>query len=331
MDAMLHGPSGQVTLGTAVLTIGRAPDNVIVLNDVKASGHHAEIRPTAQGYVVVDLGSTNGTFLNGAQLMPQVPRELKSFDVIGIGDTSYTYQVSGTASVEPTVYAKPPQGNIPAYPPTVAAQPPTFYGGGSPPPPPQQEFQVYESAPVPLPYAPVPGQPAYPPAGVANYGQQQPGTPGAYPGYMPPPQGVPAYPGVPAQPGRQNRRNLYIGGAVAVALVVGIILYVVLSAASPSKTMSAFCNGLVNHDYQAAYDTLSANQKSKGTEATFAEEISASGLNGCSYSNVTQSGSTATADTVLSYAGGRTKTFKATLVNESGGWKINDLQDENTQ
>jgi FHA domain len=59
--AMLTGPSGQINLGSAQLTIGRAPDNQHVVNDSQLSGHHAIIRPEGQGYTITDLASTNGT------------------------------------------------------------------------------------------------------------------------------------------------------------------------------------------------------------------------------------------------------------------------------
>lgn len=48
-------------LGEYVLTIGRQADSAIVLADTNASRRHAEIRPGGDGFVIVDLGSTNGT------------------------------------------------------------------------------------------------------------------------------------------------------------------------------------------------------------------------------------------------------------------------------
>jgi hypothetical protein len=319
MEAVLNGPSGQVMLGSAVLTFGRLPDNTIVMTDVKASGHHAEVRPTAQGYMVVDLGSTNGTFVNGMQLTPHVPQELKTFDVIRIGDVSYTYQISGASGVAPTIYASPAQGSSPGYQPTVVAPPATAYGGYVP----QQDYQAYEAGSASVPYAPTPQNPyPSPPPPVYDYGQQPAGAPG----YMAQPQGVPNYGAAPAPARTQNKRNLYIGGGVLAAVVVGVILFVVLSASSPSKTLGTFCDALSKRDYQTAYDTLSANQKSKGSEASFAQNLGSVTISVCSSSNVQQNGSTATADLVLGSSLGITQTYKATLVNENGAWKIDNLQ-----
>src|SRR5689334_7374127 len=56
------------TLGAAAIRIGRAGAD-LVLNDKKVSGIHAEIRLEADGYRLRDLGSTNGTWLNGTRIV----------------------------------------------------------------------------------------------------------------------------------------------------------------------------------------------------------------------------------------------------------------------
>ena len=48
------------------VSVGRQHDCTIVLADPNVSRHHAEVRPSGDGFVVVDLGSTNGTKVNGA-------------------------------------------------------------------------------------------------------------------------------------------------------------------------------------------------------------------------------------------------------------------------
>ena len=53
-------------LGEEVITIGRAPDNMIHLEDASVSGRHAELKATDQTYQLRDLGATNGTFVNGS-------------------------------------------------------------------------------------------------------------------------------------------------------------------------------------------------------------------------------------------------------------------------
>jgi hypothetical protein len=58
--------SGPVTheLTEESITIGRAPDNMIVLEDASVSGHHAQLQRSGDVYRIKDLGSTNGTRVN---------------------------------------------------------------------------------------------------------------------------------------------------------------------------------------------------------------------------------------------------------------------------
>ena len=96
MEAMLVSPTGRIVLGTAGLTIGRGHDNQLVVNDARASTHHAAIRLIGDGqhYSITDLGSTNGTFVNERKLEPHIPCILNLGDVIRTGDRRFTYEVS---------------------------------------------------------------------------------------------------------------------------------------------------------------------------------------------------------------------------------------------
>jgi pSer/pThr/pTyr-binding forkhead associated (FHA) protein len=77
--------------GPVPLTIGRAEDNAISLaGDEFASGHHARIESQRDGVWVLDLGSTNGTFVNGARLDGR--RLLREGDVVQIGDTELRFE-----------------------------------------------------------------------------------------------------------------------------------------------------------------------------------------------------------------------------------------------
>ncbi len=57
-----------IPLSGSDVTIGRAPDSTLVLNDPYTSGRHARLYPHDGHWVVEDLGSTNGTWLDGARV-----------------------------------------------------------------------------------------------------------------------------------------------------------------------------------------------------------------------------------------------------------------------
>lgn len=73
-------------LSARVTTIGRASGQSIVLDDGKASRRHAEVRASSSGLVLVDVGSRNGTRLNGAPIVAATA--ITSGDVIAIGSTT---------------------------------------------------------------------------------------------------------------------------------------------------------------------------------------------------------------------------------------------------
>lgn len=75
-------------IGTATtgISIGRDADNIIVItDDAFISSHHARITPTGGTVVVEDLGSKNGTYLNGARLSSR--RTLSIGDRVQLGYT----------------------------------------------------------------------------------------------------------------------------------------------------------------------------------------------------------------------------------------------------
>ncbi len=74
-----------------MITIGKANDNEYVVNDPSVSRHHARLTYEKEGHwILEDLGSTNGTFVNGIQI---ARKQVTSKDVIKLGD-SYVFNLA---------------------------------------------------------------------------------------------------------------------------------------------------------------------------------------------------------------------------------------------
>lgn len=95
-------PSQEYPLPQHTVTIGREPINDIVMNDPEVSRRHTRISFRDEGYVIEDLGSTNGTFVNGRRLVGATP--LHHGDIIDLGDSiSFTFHDPGSAGMGATV------------------------------------------------------------------------------------------------------------------------------------------------------------------------------------------------------------------------------------
>lgn len=90
--SMPHGSGRLVEFDGTELTIGRAPDNDLVLADGRVSRHHARIAGRRGTIVYVDLGSTNGSRVNGVQVNELV---LGEGDRIELGDSVIVVEVAG--------------------------------------------------------------------------------------------------------------------------------------------------------------------------------------------------------------------------------------------
>jgi FHA domain/Domain of unknown function (DUF1707) len=71
----------------AMLTIGRASDCDCVLADETVSRHHARLRRSGPGWLLLDLDSTNGTRLNGRRLVEEI--EVRAGDRVSFGTARY--------------------------------------------------------------------------------------------------------------------------------------------------------------------------------------------------------------------------------------------------
>ena len=89
--------SGRVFLLPAgITTFGRRPENTVVLTgDPYVSGSHAQIHADGDVFILTDIGSTNGTLLNGERLKINTPVTLDAGDVVVIGGTSLRFDRLG--------------------------------------------------------------------------------------------------------------------------------------------------------------------------------------------------------------------------------------------
>ncbi len=79
-----------VALPNQMVTIGRAPDNDVVVGDPATSGHHGRIEVRTGSFWISDLGSTNGTLVNGE---PVIEKQLSDGDTIAIGQNTVRFSL----------------------------------------------------------------------------------------------------------------------------------------------------------------------------------------------------------------------------------------------
>ena len=107
MNRLLVSKSGfelqEIELVHGSVSIGRAKDNDIQLNDATVSSHHAKIVTVMSTSYIQDLGSTNGVYVNGK---PVVVQALHPDDVIAIGKHELLYHQEGAkeSSQDENVY-----------------------------------------------------------------------------------------------------------------------------------------------------------------------------------------------------------------------------------
>jgi hypothetical protein len=87
--AVLVMDGKRLVIGAAGATMGRSRQCEVMVDDPNVSRQHAEIRPRGGSWVVTDLGSTNGSRLNGRRL--EQPTVLKPGDEIELGTTTLTF------------------------------------------------------------------------------------------------------------------------------------------------------------------------------------------------------------------------------------------------
>ncbi len=145
---MRRGPQpGEITsLIKQAMIIGRDARHDITINDPEVSRQHARLLLQAEGYLLEDLGSTNGTFLNGVRLSQ--PILLSDGDEVGLGETVVlVYQAFVSEAIE-TILA--PNASFDPFPAATEA---------AIPPPPFDISSTSEPAALPAVETPFPAEP----------------------------------------------------------------------------------------------------------------------------------------------------------------------------
>ena len=78
-------------LNAKAITLGRgSPNDIRLEGDEFASAHHARVEPRRDGVWIEDIGSTNGTYVNGTRL--DRPQRLTAGDVVRVGETDLRFE-----------------------------------------------------------------------------------------------------------------------------------------------------------------------------------------------------------------------------------------------
>ncbi len=134
------------------ITVGRQADNTLVIADDSLSRHHARFAFQGNALIVTDLGSANGTRVNGQPITGSQP--LAPNDLVEFGGTALRVHVEDGAVTQ--IAAAPFFAAVPAPPPNTAT-PPAFAPAPAPYAPPQSAAPGF--APTPGQYAPPPAAP----------------------------------------------------------------------------------------------------------------------------------------------------------------------------
>jgi pSer/pThr/pTyr-binding forkhead associated (FHA) protein len=89
-------------LTDAVVTVGRVPDSGLQIEDISVSSSHAELTLADDGdYILRDIGSTNGTMLNGRDIAPLEDHKLQDGDKVTFGKIETSYVSENPAEARP--------------------------------------------------------------------------------------------------------------------------------------------------------------------------------------------------------------------------------------
>jgi FHA domain len=309
MQAVLHGPWGTTILDTTLFTFGSSPDNSLVIDNIKVSAHHAEIRSEENGYNITDLGSIHGTYVNGERLDFNSPRLLNSGDSITLGDSVFRYDVDDTSQIAESIPISREQeeGYEVLSEENLATLPTAHKEIISESPQDQQLIEANTHDTLPQQYVPSNAQQLDSTLFIP------PDFDGPIPGYMP-----------IEEVRRRDRRFILIGLGLLVVIALAIGSYFYFNRSTPEKTLDAFCNAMQGQDYQTAYNQLSNSLQISETELDFANTLRANGkVNTCTHSSANTTNNKATANVTIVTNSGQASSSHIIMTADSGNiWKL---------
>ncbi|CAN5568707.1 hypothetical protein BH11ARM2_BH11ARM2_13980 [soil metagenome] len=92
--ATLIGPDKEYPLKPGTNTFGRKPENIVQISEAAVSGRHGQLEVLPDGVFLTDLGSSNGTFVNGAKLGANMRTQIRPDDVVRIANLEYRLRLA---------------------------------------------------------------------------------------------------------------------------------------------------------------------------------------------------------------------------------------------
>jgi FHA domain-containing protein len=302
-------------LGDSAL-VGRDPTCEVVISDGSVSRRHARLERRGDGWVVVDQGSANGTFLDSQRI---IESPLSTGQEVRFGAIAYRVEIEGSEddTGATIVTGGMPEVTViqsaPLYPPPPAAPPP--YPGGGPPPLPPRTVP-------PSPPPPAPRMGGYPPG--------PPPIGGAYP----PPSPVPSM-APPPLPKKGRSPFFWIGLGCCGCLLLVLLVFGAIGGAAFFATRGAVdavraqIADIKAGDMEGAYRRMSDGYRDSHTPVDFAAFVARHpGLKENSDSTFTTrniQNDKAHLEGYLMAASGAKESVAYDLV-KSGDWKIDDIK-----
>lgn len=109
------------------ITFGRAPDNALEIEDASVSSHHGTLTFKDGDYVLRDIGSTNGSRLNGKDLATDTDYHLQDGDSLRLGKVEGTYESENKVGSRPL-----PEEDAPDLTPASSSSAPQNFQNASP-------------------------------------------------------------------------------------------------------------------------------------------------------------------------------------------------------